>query len=208
MKRLFFIITAALALAISASAQDNKAEKDLSPLVYGTREPLENIVPGMKYKQLKGLYNPKEYTSTALDKTNPAVMGVASFFIPGLGQMISGEFGRGVAWLGGYLGCGIVGGIGTGMMAATMQTDANGEVTATGTTKAGSALVIAAAIGAITVNIISICDAVKVSKVRNMYEQDIRARYAVDLNLYPSVNAISTANGVQHTAGLTLAMRF
>ena len=63
------------------------------------REPVADIVPGMKYKDLKKIYNYSDWYSAPGDKTNPALMGVCSWLIPGLGQMISGELGRGFAWL-------------------------------------------------------------------------------------------------------------
>ena len=57
-------------------------------------------------------------------------------------------------------------------------------------------------------DICAIVDGVRVAKVKNMYEQDLKKMYALDVDLYPSVNYIQLASGVQPTAGFTLAMRF
>ena len=60
----------------------------------------------------------------------------------------------------------------------------------------------------LTIDICAIVDAVRVAKVKNMYEQDLRKKYTFDVDFHPSVNYIQTANGVQPTAGLTLALKF
>jgi hypothetical protein len=41
-----------------------------------------------------------------------------------------------------------------------------------------------------------------------MYEQDLKKLYALDVDLYPSVNFVQMGNTVQPTAGFTLAMKF
>ena len=72
----------------------------------------------------------------------------------------------------------------------------------------GAALTIIGALSGLTLEICSIVDAVRFAKVKNMYEQDLRSRYSFDLDLHPSVDYIQTADGVQPTAGLTLALNF
>ncbi|ULB33745.1 MULTISPECIES: hypothetical protein [Proteiniphilum] len=49
----------------------------------------------------KQKYDYKMYVPQPGDKHNPIVMGFSSYFVPGLGQMLSGEVGRGLAFLGG-----------------------------------------------------------------------------------------------------------
>lgn len=61
--------------------------------------------------------------------------------------------------------------------------------------------------GGLTCSIWSTVDAVRIAKVQNMYYSDLRQQQ-VSLQLYPSVNYLRTANGIQPTAGFTLAMRF
>ena len=174
--------------------------------VYGNgREPVEGICPGMKYKQLKTMYNYSDWYSGMPERYNPALMGVSSWFIPGLGQMISGEVGRGLAWLGGTAGCYALLSIGVAVNAGaySMYDGGYDEDMAT----IGALIIAASYLGLLTVDICAIVDACRVAKVKNMYEHDLR-RVNYSLNLYPSVDYVKMANGVQPTAGLTLAMRF
>ena len=174
--------------------------------VYGNgRDPVEGICPGMKYKQLKTMYDYADWSSGMPERYNPALMGVCSWLIPGLGQMISGEVGRGFAWLGGTIGCYVLMGIGTAVTAGaySMYDGGYNEGMAT----VGSLMMVASYLGLLTVDICAIVDACRVAKVRNMYEQDLK-RLNYSLNLYPSVDYINMAGAVQPTAGLTLAMRF
>ena len=191
MKKLFMLVAIAFAAATTSFAQSTSANNKL----YETdREPAAGIAPNMKYKQIKSLYDYKEYTSTLDDRYNPGWSGAASFFIPGLGQMICGEVGRGFAWLGGSVGCSIV---------ATV-----GSVLSAYGSKGGAVTCLLASAGVLAIDICAIVDGVRVAKVKNMYEQDLRKTYAFDVDLYPSVNYIQTACGVQPTAGLTLALKF
>lgn len=158
------------------------------------REPVEGLTTGMKYSELKNLYDYRDWYAAPGDKYSPVWSGVASLFIPGLGQMICDEAGRGLAWLGGAVGCSAAYYIGILLAFAECP--------------AGFALFYAAPLGMIAVNICSIIDAVKVAKVKNMYFQDLRSQYSLDVELYPSVNCVQTATGIRPAAGLTLAIRF
>lgn len=162
------------------------------PLLYGTREPVAGIRPGMKYRELKHLYNHKEYVRGLVQHHNPAGAGVASYFIPGLGQMICGEGWRGVAFLGGSIASYSV--IVAGAYNADIETF--------------DMFLWTGLAGMLTAQIWSIVDAVRVAKVKNMYERDLMRTYALDMDLYPSVNCVRYGTGYQPTAGLTLALKF
>jgi hypothetical protein len=200
MKR-FFIIASLLLCAASTYAQSdllvNATDNEAGDQV-------KEIVAGMKYKELKNIYNYKEWNSDRGDRYNPGVMSVCSFLIPGLGQMISGEIGRGFAWLGGAAGCWAVVGVGAVLEAYGAMDVTNPK---NGLVVTGSILTILSTHGLGAVEVCSIIDASRVAKVKNMYDQDLRKRN-YSLNLYPSVACINMSNGVQPTAGLTLAMRF
>lgn len=165
----------------------------------------------MKYREYKKLYDPYNYQRQFDDRYSPAGMGVASFFIPGLGQMISGEVGRGFAWFGGYMG-GIVvaySGLLIGLASiedATYPGHTSYSRHAAGT--AGTIMMVAGMTGAITVHILSIIDAVKVAKIKNMHYQEVMRRSAVDMQMYPSVTYMNTFDGVKASPGVTLAVRF
>lgn len=151
------------------------------------------IVSGMKYKQLKKYYDHKAYVPSTSDPYNPMWSGIASFFIPGLGQMICGEVGRGFAYLGGVAGCMVLTVVGGALST---------------TTSFGLPVCTASAVGILALEISSIVDAVQVARVLNMYERDLRALSAVDVKLYPSLNYIPMGKVFQPTAGLTLAVNF
>lgn len=162
------------------------------PLLYGTREPVAGIRPGMKYRELKHLYNHKEYVRGLVQHHNPAGVGVASYFIPGLGQMICGEGWRGVAFLGGSIASYSI------LVAGAYHGNADTFDIFMWTGLAGM----------FTAQIWSIVDAVRVAKVKNMYERDLMRTYAIDVDLYPSVNCVRYGTGYKPTAGMTLALRF
>lgn len=165
-------------------------------LYYSDREPVENIRPNMKYKELKTLYNHKEYTPGLADRYSPGWTGVASAFIPGLGECINGEWGRGI---GKFLGSATLTAIGNNCRINSYH-DANWE-----TDVAVAVVCYAAALG---IDIWSIIDAVRIAKVKNMYGQDLMRTYSLEMDLFPSVNYVQTENGIQPTAGLTFALRF
>lgn len=157
--------------------------------VFNQELPSLAVAPMMKYKQMADLYDYRDYQRSAYDRYSPVGSGIASFFIPGLGQMICGEWGRGFAWLGGHVGATVLCGI-------------------AGATEA-SELTLMSIAGLLAIDICSIVDGVRVAKVKNMYMNDLRATgYYVDVDLYPSVNYVQTASGVKPTAGMTLAFRF
>ena len=148
------------------------------------------VAPMMKYKEMAKVYDYRLYQKSLYDRYSPAGSGVASFFIPGLGQMICGEWGRGFAWLGGHVGCYMLTGI-----SAIAESDT---------------LVLMSIAGLLAIDICAIVDGVRVAKVKNMYMEDLRRSgyYGLDVDLYPSVNYVHTASGIQPTAGMTLALRF
>ena len=186
MKKLFFVLAIAMASVFAASAQVANTE----------------LVEGMKYKEIKHLYNHKDYVETNEDRYTPVGSGIASFFIPGLGQMISREVGRGFAWFGGAVASYAVTGIGNAF-SVSGTTLGNPGLTTT-----GSVITLVGAASLLAVEVCSIIDAVKVAKVKNMYEQDLRKKTAFNFDCYPSVNFVQTANGAQPTAGLTFALKF
>lgn len=167
-------------------------------LYYTNREPVKNLRPGMKYKELKQIYNYKEFSSSIGDKYSPALSGVCSFLIPGLGQMICGEVGRGIAFLGGS----VAGAVGSTVIM-------NAGIASKGNVSTGAAigsLVLAA--GVLALDIIAIVDGVRVAEVKNMYEQDLKKTYSFKMNVYPSFDYAMIGNTYQPVAGLKMAVNF
>lgn len=171
--------------------------KNNSPYAYNPVIPhVDGIKPGMKYSELKYLYNYSDYVRMPSDPYSPAWSGVASFFIPGLGQMICGELGRGFAFLGGQLAIALAGAL---IPAALISSDQ---------WMAAQSILIVASTGLVAFDVWSIIDAVQVAKVKNMYTQDLKHNYSFDLKLHPSVNIVSVGSKIQPTIGMTLALNF
>ena len=197
MKRFFILLAAVVFTATSLSAQ---------------------VATGLKYKDLKDMYNPRNYTSTNTDPYSRVWSGVASAFIPGLGQLICGETGRGLAVFAGDAAFGIGAAVCVGKFYDYVQKDADGKVMKDADGKLiitdekaamkwGWGLVGLAA-GNAVYWLWNVCDAVKVSKVKNMYHQDLQGRHAAEFNLYPSVDFAMMSNGVKPVTGMTLSMKF
>ena len=71
------------------------------------------------YKLNKYKYDYHNYIPDYGDPYNPAISGVCSFFVPGLGQMFSGEVGRGFGFLGAYAGCAVLYGVGAAQVTSS-----------------------------------------------------------------------------------------
>ncbi len=199
MKKIIVIASSLMLCVFSSYAQSAVSENSAGSV---DGEQVKEIVEGMKYKELKKIYNYKDWNSDA-DRYEPGLMSACSFIIPGLGQMICGEVGRGFGWFGGAVGCWALVGLGAGLEAYGSLENVNNR----GISLTGTILTIAAYVGVGAIEVCSIIDASRVAKVKNMYDQDLKKRN-YSLNLYPSVNYVKMAGGVQPATGLTLAMRF
>ncbi len=158
-----------------------------------------DIKIGMKYRDYKKFYDPKSYTRLPGDRYSPGGSGVCSWLIPGLGQMICGEVGRGFGYLGGSVACGIAFAVGTPLYEYA-ETDA-GEII-------GRLLQILAPAALLAVDICAIVDGVRVAKVKNMYERDVRSMVSsVSVNIEPYVATTYGMNG-NIAAGASLKIRF
>lgn len=159
----------------------------------------QTVYPGMRYKEYKNFYNTHNYVRQTGDPYSTFWVGFAEVFIPGLGEGIAGEWGRAAGFFFSNLGL--------GLLSYTQRTPyvQNGY-----TYYEYSSLywvIMAARLG---LNIWSICDAVHVAKVKNMYNQDLRAqRASLDFNLEPYFAYTPySMNGMQPVAGLSLKVNF
>lgn len=160
MKRVTVMIVLGLILSISVSAQ---------------------------YKVNKQNYNHKEYTKQAGDLYNPALAGVASVLIPGLGQMISDAPGRGVLFLGGYLVS-----YGVYYAGATEVVNSDGA--------SGGGLLLVGGVSLLGIYIWNIADAVRVAKVNSMAARKSSSNFKV----LPYVGNVPFSSKL--TTGLTLQL--
>lgn len=167
------------------------------------------------YKQIKMDYNYHMYVPQLSDPYNPTVAGVCSWIIPGLGQMVCGETGRGLGFLGGSIGCYLVAGIGSALIVGSSSDyyssyshsyyyDNN-----SGGRTSGAILMVVGLAGMVAVDIWSIVDATHVAKVKNMYVSDMRNRTSsLKLEVSPYVDQISMNNEIVRPVGLTMKVKF
>lgn len=187
-----------LLITYESGRRDIFNERSYSDLYTSSRNPIDGITPGMKYKQLKNLYDYKQFSASYSDRYSPGWSGVASFFIPGLGECINNEWGRGLSKFFGNIALSIT---------------ANALVTASYYDYYPTYMydiygAIACYVAILSIDIWSIVDAVRIAKVKNMYEQDLRKLYTFDIELRPSINYTQIGNQTQYAPGVTLAINF
>ena len=155
------------------------------------------------YKDLKGIYNPKEYVKQDADPYNAGWYECASFFVPGIGQLLSGEVWRGLAFLGGEA-------ILMGIITDTALEIERIAVTNESGFLIGMAILLSALGVDLGLAIWSSIDAARVAKVKNMYYQDlIGGKTPVELSFAPAFSfAPSQSGSTQMSAGLALQVKF
>ena len=196
MKRIAIIIAAILLTASSLSAQ---------------------VAPGMKYRELKNMYNPREYVKSDIDPYSKGWSGLASFFVPGLGQLICGETGRGLLVFAGDAALGIATSVCANKYKSYLMKDPQGRyvvdveggyvVTDDKAALKWSTATLVLAAGNVAYWIWNICDARNVARVKNMYYQDLQMR-PVEFSMYPSVSYTHTPDGLKPVTGMTLSLQF
>lgn len=145
-------------------------------------------------------YDHRTYIPEYTDPYNPAISGVCSFLIPGLGQMISGEAGRGIAFLGGYIGCAVVYGIGSAQTLYSYSGYGNGS--------GGLGMMLLGAGGMLGIGIWSIVDAVRVAKVNNLYIRDYRKKTSFNIELSPYISQVNINNQIVSPIGMSMRVKF
>jgi len=138
------------------------------------------------------------------DPHNPAICGVVNLFVPGVGQMIAGEGGRGAAFLVGTMGCFALYGVGAvkTTLAVEEAITYNREYQGEGLAMMGIGL-----LGAITLEIWSIVDAVRVAKVNNLAWRD-KNNQSYRLDFEPYIAPLTYSDNSHVQVGVNIAVRF
>lgn len=200
MKKNLFLILLLTSLIVSGfSARAEELGEVLSEVLeteasYNAyRDDSGNVLPYLNYRQLKKIYSPRDYSPGFMDRYSPWLSGIGSFLIPGLGECIGNEWGRGLLKFG-------LGGVFWLTYVSTFAFIMNPGVFFTTNIIAGAAL--------IGVYVWSIVDAVKITKVKNLYYRDLMGQSGMTFNMYPSLNYIPSGNSFKAAPGLTLALSF
>ena len=167
----------------------------------------------VRYSEIKGNYNPKEYIAQATDPYHVGWYEAASFFIPGIGQLLSGETWRGLAFIGGEAILVSVITTAAENVANVAITNESGFLTGYTDPKVGkrNMAVMLTALGVdLGLSIWSSIDARNVAKVKNMYYQDlINGKKPVELSFAPTVSLAPDPSGALHPcAGVSMQLKF
>jgi len=146
-----------------------------------------------QYKINKTKYDYSTWTYEEGDPYNPVTCGVLSI-IPGVGQMVAHEFGRGAAFFGGAVGCFLSSYIGF-------------AVAYGGNEPLGGALMIVSFAGVAAIDIWSIVDATRVAKVNNLAWRD-KNKTGLSLQIEPYILPIQTYGSTKTQVGLSLVVNF
>lgn len=192
MKKLFITVLVTMMAFATASAQ--QAEK-------------------VRYSEIKGNYNPKEYVRQATDPYHVGWYEATSFFIPGIGQLLSGETWRGLAFMGGEAVLLSIIRTSAENVVNVAITNESGFVTGYTDAKVGkrNMAVMLTALGLdLGLSIWSCIDARNVAKVKNMYYQDlINGKKPVELSFAPAVSLAPDPSGTfQPCAGVSMQLKF
>ena len=196
MKKILIAVVVALVTMASANAQ---------------------VAPGMKYKDLKGMYDTKEYVQQAIDPYRVGWTKFFSFFTPGLGHIMMGEVGRGFIFVGAEAVCTSIIRDSWDGLKPYLVYDGNGTVTGfSDRDAAGKHItgVLVGLAGTLATSIWACIDAGKIAKVKNMYYQDMYGRHAsVNVGLEPYFSftpspATPVSSSLTPTAGMSLRVSF
>lgn len=166
-------------------------------------------VHAQSYSEKAEMYDTHRYTRQFDDPYSPFISAVASYFIPGLGQMICDEPSRGLSFLGGYVACGGLLAYGYYKMYNSMLDDFWYSNPTEPMKVKGLGKIALGAIGMAGIGLWSVFDAVQVAKVNNMYYQDHYKKTGdIQLEIAPYAEPISMFKQVTVPVGLTLRATF
>lgn len=116
------------------------------------------------------MYNSRDYTFENGDPYDPLLCGVASYFVPGLGQIMADEVGRGLTFTGIFAGS-----LAVSMVGITKLMLANPNQNGSSSNNGVGMLIGGAVVGVVT-QYWSVADAVRVAKINSMAYRDRSGR--------------------------------
>ena len=163
------------------------------------------------YKELKHVYNYKDYVKSDVDPYSVGWIIFESFVVPGMGQLMMRETGRGWAFLG---ASSILSGINDSLIDQIKDLwpkDADGNWAKEPGENKDKIVGYLWGIAGVSLAELGVCiwssiDDSRIAKVKNMYYQS--GKYATSATLYPSVNLVQGKEGCRPVSGLTFALTF
>ena len=138
-----------------------------------------------QYKLNVKKYDVRDYAYNKSDPNNPLICGAASYFMPGLGQMIAGETNRGLIFTGAFAGS-----LATTFVGLLKSPDLNNNVP---NNSPGNAILITGISSMIVTWVWSIADAVKVAKINNLAYRDTK-KTSYSFNIQPGIMTNNFSN--------------
>lgn len=160
-------------------------------------------IEAQTYKLNKHTYDFKLYKSQPDDPHNPTIMGATSLLLPGLGQILTGETRRGLAFMGGTFAAY---GMGVILLKSSHTTNNIDDVLSVIFMRSmGGGMIVVG----ILAHFWSIFDAVTVAKVNNMYFQDMNGKLSgTKIELKPFIDTQNYLGRINTSAGLSLKVTF
>lgn len=165
----------------------------------------------VSYKELKNVYNPKDYVKSDVDPYQVFWIGLESFAAPGTGQLIMRETGRGWMFIGAST---VLAGVNNHFVTNLTDLAVKGPDGKYTFNDADKDKVLSNFLGLLGVSLVetglcvwSCVDAVKIAKVKNQYYQDNTAKQ-VSATLYPSFDLVQSGTGTVPVTGMTFAVTF
>lgn len=188
----FIVVLFALAISMSATAQDGYK---------------------VRYRDIKDIYDYRTYSVSSEDWYSPSLSGIASFLLPGLGQCLCDEWGRGLGIMGANVGFMILGTAEASLAfygaAESSQHYKNfGEPGDQTLLAVGLISSVVTLLGQTAFNVWNIFDAVKVAKVKNLYYRDLLREPSFALAPSFGITPQACGGSLQPTVGLGLTVTF
>jgi hypothetical protein len=155
-----------------------------------------------QYKVNRLKYDYHDYSRSTGDRYDPIVAGVTSSLLPGLGQVISGEPGRGLVFFGTYAGCATIYIIGLVRTYDILGAGISGEDVKEG----GISMMLMGGTATLGILVWSVVDAVRVAKVNNLAWRD--KKLSSDIDIEPFLNFESYTQNPSYQTGVTFRLTF
>ena len=203
MKRFITICSVVAACLFSTTALAQSAslpleeEDSLELEAFDANNGEPEIWVGMPYRQIKKIYDYHDWQKAENDPYSPVAAGICSFFIPGLGQMINGEFEIGLAYIGGICVSDL-----SAVLLAVSAYDAATDYGLCALFSIGTAVALATSV---TLNVCSIVGAYRMAARKNLLYQDL---HSSDISFTPGITMIPNGDGRSFTPGLSLRVNF
>ena len=155
-----------------------------------------------QYRVNKLKYDYHDYTRSAGDRYDPIVAGVTSSLLPGLGQIISGEPGRGFVFMGAFAGCAAIYITGIVRTYDVLGAGISGEDVKEG----GLSMMLLGGTATLGIMVWSVVDAVRVAKVNNLAwrERELSSIFEIE----PFINFINYTPVSSVQTGVTFKLIF